>query len=688
MSLSYRIMRRPTRDGSSSARSYGVDDDNHDSKGDLTGRSELSYKSMNSITSRRSNYIWDNVDITLNSTKLHIDTNADAVGGEGDINNGLGSLSISTLGDNTIDMSDTLTYFSVPTYHSPKYRNNSSPSLSRTVGNEEPISPTTSLHSVVDEVKHKVDIMKAELNSKTTKCNDLQAELLRVQTAKIRRIDKYKKIWIDKINELQDDQNSSLHKQKEFYVRLQSDIKSISDKKNEILKKMNDFYNNKESECNTIVNDGKRKRIRVKRQLESDEKLILEKIASSRVESMKKAAADSFGPKLDRMVMNGKEDVRKKSDELESKLIQLKHSLQSEIETKLIECKEKLIEELRGDDEKTRRANERKLEDALRKHSDDISNLKEKFARERKLLDESSERSRRLDAESCLEALRNIRKNEAKYLDEQIVAQQAEMSTLLLTHKDEVTALQRTLRDDEEKWEQQCLKWQQELRGERDERAKAALMMKAAAETGVIIDRISEEIIEERKKIRHSIESSVEEMRIAIHNRLDNMQQSENRSIERAASLRGEVGAFHGQLASIKDAVESKQHTLMSLKGRLSELRLELRQVEHDSDAAETLRNEEMSCKKKQLQKEIEQWSSMERDTVEAMARQDVQIANRKDDTVADNNSELNVIKDKIHTLLNRKEVTLKELRRQLLDLQNKSSAIQDSIDQHRDKRY
>jgi predicted nucleic acid-binding Zn-ribbon protein len=119
-------------------------------------------------------------------------------------------------------------------------------------------------------------------------------------------------------------------------------------------------------------------------------------------------------------------------------------------------------------------------------------------------------------------------------------------------------------------------------------------------------------------------------------------------------------------------------------KLHLGDLRVELRKVEDNVDQATTKSEEDLNRQRKELNTALDQWVQIERDTEEAMNRQDVNIANKKDDLRVNNNIELAKIKDKINVLLNKKDGTIKELRRQLSELQSKCTQIQDSIDQRR----
>lgn len=78
----------------------------------------------------------------------------------------------------------------------------------------------------------------------------------------------------------------------------------------------------------------------------------------------------------------------------------------------------------------------------------------------------------------------------------------------------------------------------------------------------------------------------------------------------------------------------------------------------------------------------------MEEDTREAVSRQEVQVANRQEDLRSEHRDELMRIRDKVATLLGRKDGSLRELRNQLAELQGRNAQMQEAIDQRRDSKF
>lgn len=203
-----------------------------------------------------------------------------------------------------------------------------------------------------------------------------------------------------------------------------------------------------------------------------------------------------------------------------------------------------------------------------------------------------------------------------------------------------------------------------------------------------MLARVREEVSEERAKIKAASEAGLEELRAGIQARLDGLQQTENRSRERSASLRIDIDGLRHQMSILKNSYDTRSEEASHSKARYNELRLQLRQVEHDAELASESRDEESERRRRQHQSQVDQWLKMDEDTRQALSRQEVQISNRLDDLRSEHQEERARITDKIATLLGRKDAALRELRKQLADLQAKNQLMQESIDQRRDTKF
>ena len=590
---------------------------------------------------------------------------------------------------NNDDGIDTITYFSIPTT-----ARRAQTEMRRKHDHDDGLSSPTSkvsgksLSTVVTEIKGKVDMMKEELAITIKKIKEEELTLTRLQHAKQRSIEKFKRYWTTKIKDLKEEHSAAIAKQKEFLERLETDTKKLQSKQEALKEKISKAKHSKELSIELFKDEARKKRARARRQWEADEKIYMDKVIKSKEEQMKKAIADSFGPKIDKLVLNGKEEVRAKTDELEQKLLTLKQQLASEMESKVSEALDRIRDDSRNDDEKIRKQGERRLEEALRKQTDEIISLRERYARERKMAEENAERTRRVDAEAALESIRSIRKNETQHIEELMASQQREIAKILQVHAEEITDLQKSLRKEEEMFEEKCKNMLTHQQTIQDEKARALAMSRAAAETEEILNKVKQEVVEERAKIKKAIDFEIEDLRVQVEQRLDNIMTSEKRSIERAGQLKSEIDGLQRTITNTQQLLEPKEKKLIDIKTNLSSLRLTLKDVEEEVTRVDNRLENEYEKSTRKQNKEIEKLKLKEKELMEKLSRQETMIANAKDDAKAEMSDELKRIRDKISSLISKKDIAEKELRRQLAVIQQRTSEIQQQVDKKRESQY
>jgi hypothetical protein len=279
------------------------------------------------------------------------------------------------------------------------------------------MSDVTSFSSVLGEVQSKVLVMKKELERKMTALKDLQSEIARLGVAKQKRREKCQRQWESRLQGLVEEQDILRDKQNRFIDKMSAEIKQLSEKKEALHQKSSKFNAEKEQTVVLTREAGQRKRDRTRRQWESDEKAVFEKTAQSKAEAMRKMAADAIGPRLDKMVSEGKERVRIKMDEGERRMTQLRYSLQTDLETKLGSVADRLKDELVEEGERVARRAEKRLEDTGKRHEVEVEEVQQRGARERRAAEELFERGRRIEAEAALGASRAAREAEAKQVE-------------------------------------------------------------------------------------------------------------------------------------------------------------------------------------------------------------------------------------------------------------------------------
>ena len=486
---------------------------NKSSSGAGTGAASSPSRSVGAQSRGGRSYVWDE----WQYDDRHGSIVSQLTGDDGDDGNG----SSAQGGDNA-------TYFSLRAgagATSPSPSSSSSPQ--RTLGSH----ASKSVQHVVEELKVKIDAMKGQLQQKQARIKDLQSELARLHTAKTRREQKFKTTWASKLSEQREVQAATLKKSRDFVERISGDVKQLTIKRDGLKDKVARLAAHRESALQLLQEDAQRKAQRVRRQWEAEERSVFEKVLKGKEEALKKAAAESFGPALDKMVIEGKEAVRARQDEVTKRLEKLRRELALEVQDKLTQAREELRDQIRDDDEKSRRVAERKLQDLLRKHGEELDALKLKFQREKKMAEESAERTRRIDAETSLEGMREIRKSESQQVVEIMAAQQRELGQLVTNHGEAISALKASLAKEEEAFARRLRKELAAASEQNRDRAVSSLTARINAEADKVISKLREDIAAERKVVRDRIESELDDLRVSAQHRLDSMQMSENRSV-------------------------------------------------------------------------------------------------------------------------------------------------------------
>lgn len=201
---------------------------------------------------------------------------------------------------------------------------------------------SSSIIQMAQAVKCKVDAMKVELRNRTESLKELQTELARVRNASERKQDKCIKMWENRLNDLLEEQNKVLLRQRTFLEKIEADMKDLRLKENALKDKIHLLTTTSEEEIRKILVTGQRKKERIKSQLISDEKKHFEKVLESKMENMKKIAAKSVGIKLDSLVTEYRESISRATEENEKKFFLLGSTLENDLNEKFHDALEKM----------------------------------------------------------------------------------------------------------------------------------------------------------------------------------------------------------------------------------------------------------------------------------------------------------------------------------------------------------
>ena len=644
------------------------------------------YSGNNSTTSRTPRtYVWDEWDAksTPNigsqqhiSKRLYTSDNAD------DISSRLQSVA-------NASNSDTVTYFSVAA--APIREVNSATKSQTNMHSDASVSSGKSgstLMTVISQVKEKVQNVSSELNQTKQKAQELHVELVRVNTARKRRLLKFKQDWEQRLTMQREEQNAATKKISEFCHKVEDDVRNLQSKIESLTKKANTMDSQRESLLVLTTDELEKRARQARKQWETEEKLVFDKILKEKVETFKKQAADSFGPTLDKLVEDGKIKVRERRAESELRLQKLAASLQVDVQNKLALAKDQFKEQLRSDDDKVRRTNERKLSAALEEQERETERLKAKYEREKQLLETSTEQALRAHAEVTLDGIRDLRHSENKQLADLLAQHQKELGQLAGRQTEALNKLQEDIQRQNEHYLKSLQEMLNKEQTDKSLQERHVAEKKIRAETEKILIRLREDAAREQDQLQKSIIGGTENLRVTTHSHLETMQASEKRSTERLASLKGEIEDFEQQIAEHENIIRMKNKELSESNSRLIDLRLDLRSAEQATEETDMQAEKEKAAVRRKHASQLAQLEEEDVAAKEALSRAEVAAANRLEDQRAAYEHKITMIRDKVAALLTSKDANAKELKIILSELQDKCSYLQDQLDVYRARQY
>ena len=575
--------------------------------------------------------------------------------------------------------SDTATYFSVTAAQ--QGMSSADTAVSGATG-------SSTLMTVITQVKQKVSTITDRLNSTKQKAQALHVELVRVNTARKRRLLKFKQEWEEKLSTQREEQSLATKKISDFCQRLEADVRSLQSKIDSLDKKNSSMDSQKDNILNLTARELEARARQARKQWDAEEKQVFEKALKEKSEIFKKQAAESFGPELDKLVVDGKIKVRERRDECAIRLQKLQSQLNIDVANKVTAAKDALKDQLRVDDDKARRLCERKLAAALEEQELETERLKAKYERERRLLDSSIEQARRAHAEVALEGIKDVRASENKQLTALLAQQQKDLGQLAAQHADALASVQDDIQLQNDHLVQHLTAQMSREADERHEKSRIAAQTQAKAETERILARLREDTAAEHEKLHRTITGSIDALRAQTHTHLETMQASEKRSIERSIHLKGEIEEFETLIADHENVIHARGQELAGIKRRLSDLRTELREFENATENAETSTEQAKNALKRKFAAQLSQLEEEESALKDALSRTEVACANKLDDQRSIYADQITQIHDKVASLLRNKDTNAKELKVILAEYQDKCSFLQDKLDVLRARQY
>ncbi len=545
-----------------------------------------------------------------------------------------------------------------------------------------------SIQTAVSDVRDKVDVMKKELKEKTLKSKKLHAEYIRIKTARERKVGKETEKWEVLLRKKKDELYLQIEERKGFVQKLNKDCNELEKKKASITDKMSNFQKKKKISLKNVHNSKENELVRARQQWKKDESTYFNKVLSQRNDSLQKQAADAFGPKLEQKVQEGNDRVLKREEELERELADMKKRLQGEFHKKIEESLLANKSKLKDEEERARKDTEKQLQACLKRQSEEITDLKERYSRERRRIDESAERIRQLDAEATLDGLRAIKNAESQQVKELIAKQQREMSNIISKFEEDKENLRKNL-DEENKIKIENYKGKLALDAERERERKLALAKSEAfAQNEAIIRKLRNEADEERIQYKDEVHRKLDDLRMDKKVEVDILSSKQDELTGQLKTLRKEID----NLSDVKDQFlhenKAMQYDTSRKEAELEVMRKELKGISQELERLDEQFEIDAKSSRDAIEQDIYVWEDKITQIEHELKQNEKKIQFDKSSLESALRAEQEQIEDKVNAVLRGKEMALGDLKRQLGEMQRQNGQLQEELEHKRDQKF
>jgi hypothetical protein len=543
---------------------------------------------------------------------------------------------------------------------------------------------SVSLQDAVGEVKRKMGGMKQELRAKTKQIEALRTELNRWQAIKARREEKFCSVWSGKRRDMQEEHDAQAGKHAVFTSKLEKDIKDLRDKLVELKGKLVQVSAQQESALNATDLENKRDVARARGQWDLEEKTYTAKIIANKADAMKKAAADSFAPQLEKLVADGKAAARRIEEENGKMLGAMRSKLQSTFQESLNAALSSTREQLRAETEATLHSAERRQAEALERHAEEVVATKEKHVREKDNLEETAERARQIEAESALQNLKTIRKIEAAQCQELVSNNQRELAVLITGFSSEREQYRQRLEEEIEEWQKRLTEGLIAEQERKVSKLRITAESKAAAEAEAVLRRLSEEHEQERTRLQDRLRKELDVVRAEMQQQVD-----ANRALLSDATARRDVRqskneALEGQVAAVRADSAQTELQVQQAQARASELRTNFQTLQDELERSDAGLEKRAGERKLDEDSQTAEWQSSALSAEAAAEAGRAKYEQEKADLEHKLRVNLDRILEKVSQVRKTKDHTVKELRRKLSEFNGKNKELQEILEYKR----
>jgi len=556
-----------------------------------------------------------------------------------------------------------------------------------------PSNDNDNLAAIAANIEEKLKAMKEELHVRDTKGKELKMELQRLVVATERRQAREQRNWETQIQNAREQHAEILKKLSDFRDKLQSEVVQLREKQQSLSHTLQSNYSSngdsssKRSLALSKARSEAAQRIQqTKKQLQSDERALLVRAAEKREEAAKKAIAEGvYGPKLERLVQEGKQAVQERREQQQVALQRLRTQLQTECEQQLSEQRQRQADELAQAVERARRQCERKIEEQRAQHERQLASEQQAQQRSLQQVQEAASAQNAANAAAHQQAVKSLTARDTQLVQDLMEKQQQEVAELLAANAAGLGKLRQQLRDEQVSREEQRRLDRQQQQANNRQRVRDETQRALQDETRAVLQKIRNEAAERRRGIKARTEQQLQQTLSEDHTRLDSLRDAELKNRGMLAALEEEVAGLKQKTAGMSERLKTLQRVVsMDFKPQLAIMREELRAVEKEYTAMEESHANDVAAALSLQAQKLEELEKEEMMLKEQSLLQSKASIDKRDAAVIEYNAEISRIKEKILVLMKKKQGALQDLRNTVSELRCKNQELENSLEQIR----
>lgn len=525
--------------------------------------------------------------------------------------------------------------------------------------------PSHQTRENIEEIKDKVTQMQRDLTKKSDESQELHLQLKKLQRLKEHQFEAKRRKHLARLDSVRREGDEALTRQRQLDEKITSDTKHLQDKYEALMSKREQFKGKIIEEVERLRDTNDKKRQRQRRQLALDEKSSHDKALMAKESSLRKQAIESFAPMMDEMVIQHKLSIQRRKDEIESELLALKAKLEAELDSQLTEMERKL----RSDSQERERQHEQQLmveyEASCKRRAEELVSLKEKLSRDRRVLDEKAEALYKSESDHLTVNLQALRDMDGQQTKTMIACHQRELAKITQKYDEELISLHRHLEAEKLNYERECrAKLQNESILKQRQHVHES-KMKVNKETGIVLEKVRQDLLDDRRNIQNKLESTIADRRIASQQRIDESQQTLKLSKRKLEEIVKEENSLEICHSKILREYESKQSDLSQISQDCEAIRRDLLRSENHQisvnpigsnqlDHMKRLRDQQLQSLELEIQRESKKLEDFER-----------QSSNESQSLQQEMALQLDRIREKIDRLLCSKDNIISDLKSQ-----------------------